>query len=86
VIVEAEILYRAGYPVYDWSNQAILRAYRYLLWLDNATGGFWYFSQGVTGPNNWQPWIVNKRYGTSFPHQSPVNQGWNMSWTDWTHQ
>ena len=86
VIVEAEILYRAGYPVYGWSNQAILRAYQYLLWLDNATGGFWYFSQGVNGPNNWQPWIVNRRYGTNLPHSSPVNQGWNMSWTDWTHQ
>ena len=86
VIVEAEILYRAGYPVYDWSDQAIRRAYQYLLWLDNTTGGFWYYSEGTTGPNNWQPWIVNKRYGINLPHASPVNQGWNMSWTDWTHQ
>jgi hypothetical protein len=86
MIVEADILYRAGYDVYNWSNKAVLRIYSYFKYLDDTfpTAGWW--NQGSTGPNNWQPWIVNKRYGTSFPHQSPVNQGWNMSWTDWTHQ
>jgi hypothetical protein len=83
-IVQAEILFRAGFPSYDWSGQAIRRAYEYLLWLNNATGGFW-FDGGTSGHDNWQPWIANFRYGTDLPHSSPTTPGWNMGWTDWTH-
>jgi hypothetical protein len=84
-IVQAEILFRAGYPTYEWSDRAILRAYQYLLRLTDATGGYWFDVGTTKGHDNWQTWIVNLRYGTNLPHVSPAQPGWNMGWTDWTH-
>jgi hypothetical protein len=84
-IVQAEILYRAGYPTYQWGDQAILRAYQYMWWLHNATGGYWYDVALTSGHDNWQPFIVNYRYGSSLPSHTPTTAGWNMGWTDWTH-
>jgi hypothetical protein len=84
-IVQAEILFRAGYPTYEWSDRAILRAYQYLFRLADATGGYWTDVGTTKGHDNWQTWIVNFRYGTNLPHVSPTQAGWNMGWTDWTH-
>lgn len=75
-VVEAEILYRAGYPAWTWRDNALLRAFT---WLHEAAG---YPAQG---DDQWQPWLINKRYGTRFPVANPARTGKNMGFTDWTH-
>lgn len=73
--VQAEILYRAGYAVYDWQDQALLRAVKFLYeigWVPE-------------GDDIWLPWLINNAYGTDFPAISPTRPGKNMGWTDWTH-
>jgi hypothetical protein len=77
-IVQAELLSRAGYDVWNWQNQALLRATQFLYNLDKEIGGWW-----AAGDDTWQPWVINKAYGTSFLAGSGI--GKNMGWTDWTH-
>ncbi len=74
-VVQAEILYRAGYPTWQWENNALLRAVQFLYGLG------W----EPESDDRWQLWLINSAYGTSFPVSSPVNPGKNMGWTDWTH-
>jgi hypothetical protein len=75
----AEILYRQGYDVYEWEDQALLRAAEFL----------WRLEQEFPDQDWWEPgvpvyWIINYRYGTSFPVQGS-EYGRNVGWTDWTH-
>ena len=83
VVVSAEMLYRAGYPAFEWSDKAILRAVQ---WLHNTT-----FSDGknypAEGDDIWQIYIINKRYGTKFPtgSSSTTSPGKMIGYTDWTH-
>jgi hypothetical protein len=84
-VVQAEILYRRGYLTYDWSDQALRRAYQYLLYLHTATGGYWFDEGTIAGDDNWQPWIANKRYGITLPTRTPTRPGKQMGWSDWTH-
>ena len=39
--VQAELLTRAGYGAWQWSNRALLRATRFLSTLDKEEGGWW---------------------------------------------
>jgi hypothetical protein len=80
VTVQAEILHRRGYDVWNWSDKAILRAAQYLHYLDQEFGGWW-----AEGDDEWNPWVINRAYGTSFPAALPARAGKNMGWTDWTH-
>jgi hypothetical protein len=74
-LAQAVILERAGYPAFQWENQALLRAVR---WLHDQAG------YPAEGDDTWQPHIINHFYGTSFP--APVSRpGKNVGWTDWTH-
>ncbi len=75
-IVQAEILYRAGYPTWEWENKALLRAANFLY------GIGW----SASNDDKWQPWLLNARYGTSFPTDPTAHSGKNMGWTNWTHQ
>lgn len=75
-LVQAVILYRAGYNTFDWSNQALLRAYQ---WLD--TQAHYY----PTGDDDWQMPLVDSIYGTSLWDGGTTNPGKVMAWTDWTH-
>jgi hypothetical protein len=75
----AEVLHRQGYDVYAWEGQALLRATRFLLELE----------QQFPEEEWWEPgvpvyWIINARYGTSFPVGENTVQR-NVGWTDWTH-
>jgi len=74
--VQAQLLSRAGYDVWNWSNKALLRA---VTWLYTVN------SYPPTGDDVYIPWIINKAYSTSFATVTPVAIGKNMSWTDWTH-
>jgi hypothetical protein len=75
----AELLYRQGYDVYEWEDRALLRATRFLYELGRA----------FPDEDWWEPatpayWIINERYGTSFPVE--VSRiGRNFGWTAWTH-
>lgn len=74
-IVQAHILHRAGYPAWQWQDQALLRAVKFLYSIN------W----PAEGDDEWQPWLINSVYGTSFPAKAPAQPGKNMGWTDWTH-
>lgn len=74
-LVEAELLYRAGYNVWEWEDKALLRAVQFL------------YDVGwqPEGDDVWQPWLINYAYQTTFPAETPARPGKNMGWTDWTH-
>lgn len=76
-LAQAVILHRAGYPVWDWENRALLRA---VTWLYDVNG------YPATGDDEWLPHIVNRYYGTSFAAPVPARTGKNYGWTDWTHR
>jgi hypothetical protein len=75
----AEILYRQGYDVYGWEDKALLRASRFLFDLEQEFPEEDWWEPGVPAY-----WIVNLRYGTSFP-VTGSEIGRNVGWTDWTH-
>jgi len=76
-LVQAAILSRAGYDVWEWSDQALLRAVTWLY----ASCDF-----SATGDDTWLPPLVNAYYGSDFPAPVPSSPGKNMGWTDWTLQ
>jgi hypothetical protein len=75
-VLQAELLSRAGYPAYDWSNQALRRAYA---WLYNVA------SFAAEGDDTWQIPLINARYGTGFAVSSPTRPGKNFGFTDWLY-
>lgn len=78
-VVQAHLLSRAGYDAWGWQDRAMLRATQFLYNLDKEVGGWW-----ASSDDQWQPWIINRAYGTNFPAASPAGTGKNMGWTDWT--
>lgn len=74
-VVQAHLLQRAGYPVWQWQDRAILRAVQFLYGLGWAP----------SGDDRWQVWLINRAYGTSYPTEVKVSPGKNMGWTSWTH-
>lgn len=74
VIVQAMLLHRAGYNVFEWQDRAILRAYEFL----------YRIGWTPTGDDKYQVWLINYAYGTNYPTSS-AGKGKNMGWTDWTH-
>jgi hypothetical protein len=78
-VLQAELLNRAGYPAWQWENQAMSRATRFLHTLNTSFGGWW-----AQGDDTWQPWVINRAYGTTYP-TAAARPGKAMGWTDWTH-
>jgi hypothetical protein len=76
-VVQAQLLSRAGYDVWNWSDKAMLRATTWLYVTNQYP---------PTGDDTYIPWIINKAYGSNFATTSPVAIGKNMSFTDWTHK
>ncbi|MGH7450446.1 MAG: alginate lyase family protein [bacterium] len=75
-LVQAVILYRLGYDVWNWQDKALLRAFE---WLHNQA------KYPASGDDNWQPHLINYYYRTKFPAPVPSTPGKNVGWTDWTH-
>lgn len=75
-LVQAVILHRAGFDVWNWEDKALLRAFR---WLHDVA----HFP--AVGDDTWQPHLINHYYGTSFPAPVPSSPGKNVGWTEWTH-
>jgi hypothetical protein len=76
LLVQAQILRRAGYDSFQWQDSALWRAFN------------WLYTQALfpaTGDDSWQPHLVNRIYGSNFPAPLPSRPGKNMGWTDWTH-
>ena len=73
-LVEAQLLSRAGYPAWGWSNRALLRSVQ------------WSYGNGcpALGDDTALPYLVNKAYGVAYPVQA-ANIAKNIGWTDWTH-
>lgn len=76
-LATAVLLHNSGYDVWNWSDKALLRAFK---WLHNVA----YFP--AEGDDTWQPHIINYYYRTHFPAPIPSKPGKNVGWTDWTHQ
>jgi hypothetical protein len=74
-MVQAEILHRAGYDAWEWEDQALLRAVKFL----NGIG--WY----AEGDDEWLLWLVDARYGTRLAKNPKARPGKNLGWTAWTH-
>ena len=75
-LLQAEILHTAGYDTWNWENRALLRAVRFLY---NRAG--W----PAVGDDQWQTWLIDARYGTSYRVASPVRYGKNFGFTDWIY-
>jgi hypothetical protein len=75
-LMQAIILYRAGYDVWNWENQALLRAVK---WLYNEA------DYPADGDDEWLIHIVNYFYKTNFPAPFPCEAGKNAGWTDWLY-
>ncbi|MFQ5601045.1 MAG: alginate lyase family protein [Candidatus Krumholzibacteriia bacterium] len=75
-LVQAHILHRAGYAVWDWEDRALLRAFT---WLHREA------DYPPRGDDTWQAPLIDRVYGTSFWDGSPTRPGKSLGWTDWTH-
>ncbi len=75
-LAAAVMLSRAGYDVWNWEDQALLRAFRWL----HEINAF-----PAVGDDTWQPHVINFYYGTDFPALLPARAGKNVGYADWTH-
>ena len=76
-VAQAVILSRCGYPVWNWEDKALLRAFKWLYYIADYP---------AEGNDMWMPFVINYAYGESFPVPTPKKPGKNVAWTDWTHQ
>jgi PKD repeat protein len=77
-LAQAVILARNGYPdVWQWSDQALLRA---VDWLHDEC------NYPAEADDTWQPHVVNFFYGSGYPAPVPSSPGKNVGWTDFTLQ
>lgn len=74
-LVQAVVLSRCGYDVWQWGDRALLRA---ALWLDREAG------YPAEGDDTWQPHVIRHFYGANLGLVIPARHGKNMGWTDWT--
>jgi hypothetical protein len=75
-VLQAELLRIQGYDAWSWGSKALLRAARFLY--ERAR---W----PATGDDQWQPWLIDKRYGTSYHTAAPARGGKNFGFTDWLY-
>ncbi|MFL5685430.1 MAG: alginate lyase family protein [Chloroflexota bacterium] len=73
-VLQADLLRAAGYDAWNWSDKGLLRAVRFL-----------YGRAGwvAEGDDTWQPWLIDRRYGTSYRSAPPARTGKNFGYTDW---
>jgi hypothetical protein len=76
-LTQAMLLSRQGYDVWNWGDRALLRAFTWL----HAVNGY-----AAAGDDTWQPHVINRVYGTSFPAPLPARAGKIIGWTDWTSE
>lgn len=74
-VTQAEILHRAGFPAWQWSDRAVCRAVQFLYTIG------WQPS----GDDMWQIPLVNARCGTTFATSGLGTPGKIAGWTFWSH-
>jgi hypothetical protein len=74
-LVQAVVLWRAGYDVWEWGDRALLRAAQ---WLEHEA------DFPAQGDDTWQPYVIHHFYGVKLHFEVPSRCGKNMGWTDWT--
>jgi hypothetical protein len=74
-LVQAVVLARAGYDVWEWGDRALLRA---ALWLEREA------DYRAEGDDTWQPHVINHFYDANLRLEIPAHHGKNVGWTDWT--
>ncbi len=74
LMLQAELLARHGYPAFTVADNAMLRAYSWLIDVAGYTG---------TSRTDWMPWIINKRYGRSYPALLAPLPGQNIGFVEW---
>ncbi len=74
-LLQAVVLHRAGYDVWEWEDRALLRAF---LWLDRQA------DFQPEGDDAWQPHVINHFYRAGLRAAVPARPGKNVGWTDWT--
>ncbi len=84
VVCWAEVLFRADYPAWEWGDKAFLRAFQWLHDPEVFNPPFTVADSG--GDDIWMAWVINKRYGTSFPAPVETKPGRNVAHTSWTHE
>ncbi len=75
-LLQAVILHRAGYDVWNWEDRALLRAWN---WLHDIA------DYPAAGDDSWQPFIMNCFYESEFPAPEISEPGKNIARTCWTH-
>lgn len=75
-LVQAVILHRAGYEVWQWGDRALLRAFEWL---------YEHAKFAARGDDAWQVYVINHYYHTHFPTSPSCAPGKNVGWADWTH-
>jgi hypothetical protein len=78
LVVQAELLYKNGFPAYTIADSALIRAYSWDI--DEAHWNVNWASKAA-----WMPWVLNKRYTRSYPAALPATPGQNVGYVDWTH-
>ena len=75
LVVQAELLSRAGYDTWNWSNQALLRASNLV-----TRASAW----NLSSVDHHLPWLLNRRYGLSLPTLA-AGMGRVFGFTDWLY-
>jgi hypothetical protein len=81
-VLQAELLRRQGYDAFAWQDRALLRAARFLMWLDAMYPETAVWDPGL-GDDAWVPWVLNARYGTDLWTPPVVREGKGFGYTDW---
>ncbi|MGH2699557.1 MAG: alginate lyase family protein [Actinomycetota bacterium] len=83
--MQAELLRRRGYPVLQWSDEALLRAFDRLWMWEQDFGGWW--ADGASVDSAHLPALVAFWYGHKRSWWQPelAGAGKNFGWTEWTH-
>lgn len=75
-LLQALVLSRAGYDVWEWGDRALLRS---AVWLEREA------DFPAEGDDTWQPYVIKHFYGVELRTVLPSRPGKNVGWTDWTH-
>ena len=78
-LLAAIVLERTGRPVANQQNEALYRAYRWLIDVNKYT---------PTGDDTWEPWALRKLYPTRkayIPAAAGTTPGKNFGFTDWLY-
>src|SRR5262249_27246404 len=74
-LLQAVVLARAGYDVWNWEDRALLRASQ---WLEREA------LYPAPGDDAWQTYVVNHLCHAGLTARLPLRTGKNVGWTDWT--